>query len=80
MTALFCSSHYDEYYTSSKNSVSIRCDFISCSNIIAFNPTNNNEAFCFNSDGSFYLFSVNYDSKTITKIYECNMSDLKLIA
>ena len=47
VTALFCSSKYDDYYTSSKNSLSCKCDYIQSSNIIAFNPNNNKEVSLF---------------------------------
>jgi len=49
------------------------------SNLASFNPKSNNEAYCFTSDGTFNLFNVNYENKTVQKVYECNMKDLSLI-
>ena len=53
-------------------------DILKMSNLVSFNPKNPNEAFCFTSDGTFYLFWINYEKKTITKYFERNMKDLKL--
>ena len=38
------------------------------SNISSFNPKNANEAFTFTSDGSYYLFSINYENKAINQL------------
>lgn len=47
------------------------------SNIVWFNPKNSNEALCFNSDGNFYVFSINTQTHVIEKTYERNIKDLK---
>jgi hypothetical protein len=47
------------------------------SNVVWFNPKNSNEALCFNSDGNFYVFSINTQTHVIEKTYERNIKDLK---
>ena len=54
-------------------------DILKMSNLVSFNPKNPNEAFCFTSDGTFYLFWINYEKKQISKYYERNMKDLKIV-
>jgi hypothetical protein len=68
-----------EGITSARSTLSFNSDIMKMSNLVSFNPKNNNEAYCFTSDGSFYLFTINYETKVISKIYECNMKDLRLI-
>ena len=47
------------------------------SNLVGFSNDKVKEAFCFTSDGTFSLISINYSNKNIEKIYERNMKDLK---
>lgn len=70
---------YEDTFGTQGASLVFNSDIMKISNLVSFNPKNSNEAFCFTSDGSFYLFSINYDNKQISKLYECNMKDLKLV-
>ena len=47
------------------------------SNLVGFSNDKIKEAFCFTSDGTYSLLNINYSNKTIEKIYERNMKDLK---
>jgi autophagy-related protein 18 len=42
-------------------------------NLVGFNNDKDNEAFCFTSDGSFSLFNINYQEKSIKKVFEKNI-------
>ena len=47
------------------------------SNLVGFCVDKTREAYCFTSDGTYYLFHINYTKKTIEKVYERNMKELK---
>ena len=69
---------YEDTFGTQGASLVYNGDILKMSNLVSFNPKNPNEAFCFTSDGTFYLFWINYEKKTITKYFERNMKDLKL--
>jgi autophagy-related protein 18 len=70
---------YEDYIGVTRSSLSFNNAILKVNNIICFNPNNIQEVFCFTSEGSFYLFSINYENKTISKINECNIKNLRLI-
>lgn len=74
MVSLVFSHKYDDYYASTN--INTKCEFLQHSNICAFNPKNNQELYCFTSEGDFYTFDVNYETKVIKKSYECNMDNI----
>ena len=79
MAAKLMPKDYEDTFGTQGASLVFNGDMIKISNLVSFNPKNPNEAFCFTSDGSFYLFWINYEKKQISKIFERNMKDLKLI-
>jgi len=68
---------YEDSFGTQGASIVFHSDLMKISNVVSFNPKNPKEAFCFTSDGLYYLFSVNYQQKQINKIYERNMKELK---
>lgn len=72
-------NEYEDIISTGKSTVSMKSEIMKMSNIVSFTEKSNNDAYCFTSDGSFYLFSINYESKGVSKVYECNMKDLKMI-
>jgi len=70
---------YEDYVTTNRSILSTTQDVLKSSNLVSFNPKSNNEAYCFTSDGTFNLFNINFETKMIQKVYECNMKDLGLI-
>ncbi len=70
---------YEDTFGTQGASLVYNGDILKMSNLVSFNPKNPNEAFCFTSDGTFYLFWINYEKKQISKYYERNMKDLKIV-
>ena len=71
---------YEDSFGTQGASIVFHGDLMKISNVVSFNPKNPKEAFCFTSDGLYYLFSINYQQKEINKIYERNMKDLRIVA
>ncbi|MCQ2819711.1 MAG: hypothetical protein MJ252_20795, partial [archaeon] len=61
---------YEDTFGTKGASLQYTLDSMKISNLAAFNPRNPNEAFAFTSDGTYYLFTINYDTKDINKIYD----------
>lgn len=69
---------YEDTFGTQGASIMSTHDYMKISNIVSFNPKNPNEAFAFTSDGSYYLFSIDYEKNLITKIYGRNLKELKI--
>jgi len=68
---------YEDSFGTSGASINFVNENLKMSNLVGFSNDKIKEAFCFTSDGAFSLLSINYANKTIDKIYERNMKDLK---
>ena len=68
---------YEDSYWTKGASISFTHKNLKMSNLVGYCVDTTKEAFCFTSDGTYYLFSINNTKKTIEKIYERNMKDLQ---
>ena len=69
---------YEDSIGTTGASIVFNSDIMKISNVVSFFPENQNEAYCFTSDGTYYSFWIDYEKKQISKIYESNMKDLKM--
>ena len=70
---------YEDSFGTQGASITYTADNLKMSNLVGFSGDKIKEAFCFTSDGTYSLLSINYSTKSIEKIYERNMKDLKSI-
>ena len=68
---------YEDSFGTQGASISYTLENLKMSNLVGFCIDKTKEAFCFTSDGTYYLFNINYTKKIIEKIYERNMKELK---
>lgn len=68
---------YEDSFGTQGASISFTHENLKMSNLVGFCFDKTKEAFCFTSDGTYYLFNINYTKKTIEKIYGRNMKELK---
>ena len=68
---------YEDSFGTSGASITFTNENLKMSNLVGFSNDKIKEAFCFTSDGTYSLLNINYSNKTIEKIYERNMKDLK---
>ena len=68
---------YEDSFGTQGAAISFTSDFLKMSNLVGFCVDKTREAYCFTSDGTYYLFHINYTKKTIEKIYERNMKEFK---
>jgi len=61
---------YEDSFGTQGANIMYKNDKLKLSNIIGFNNNNNNEAFCFTSDGTFSLYNIDYNKKVIEPINE----------
>lgn len=68
---------YEDSLGTQGASISLTHESLKMSNLVGFCVDKTKEAFIFTSDGTYYLFNINYSKKNIDKIYEKNMKELK---
>ena len=68
---------YEDSFGTQGASITYTNENLKMSNIVGFSNDKIKEAFCFTSDGTFSVVSINYSTKTIEKVYDRNMKDLK---
>ena len=68
---------YEDSFWTQGASITFNLDKLKMSNLVGFCIDKTKEAFCFSADGTYFLFNINYSKKTIEKIYERNMKELK---
>ena len=68
---------YEDSFWTKGASISFTHQNLKMSNIVGYCVDKTKEAFCFTSDGTYYLFNISYSKKTIEKIYEKNMKNLQ---
>ena len=68
---------YEDSLGTQGASISFTDENLQMSNLVGFCVDKIKEAFIFTSDGTYYLFNINYTKKNIDKIYEKNMKELK---
>ena len=68
---------YEDSFWTEGASISYNLDKLKMTNLVGFCFDKTKEAFCFTSDGTYCLFNIDYSKKTIEKIYERNMKELK---
>ena len=68
---------YEDSYWTKGASISFTHQSLKMSNLVGYCVDKIKEVFCFTSDGTYYLFNINYSKKTIEKIYERNMKVLQ---
>lgn len=68
---------YEDSFGTQGAAINFTSDYLKMSNLVGFCIDKTREVYCFTSDGTYYLFHINYSKKTIEKIYERKMKDLK---
>ena len=68
---------YEDSFGTQGASITYTNENLKMSNLVGFSNDKIKEAFCFTSDGTFSVVNINYSNKTIEKVYERNMKDLK---
>ena len=68
---------YEDSFGTQRASITYTKENLKMSNLVGFCTDKIKEAFCFTSDGTFSLFTINYQKKTIEKTYENNMKEIK---
>ena len=68
---------YEDSFWTKGASISFTHQKLKMSNLVGYCVDKTKEAFCFTSDGTYYLFNISNSKKTIEKIYERNMKDLQ---
>ena len=75
--SLILPKEYEDSFGTQRAAISYNDSNLKMSNLVGFCIDKTKEAFCFSSDGTYSLFNINYQKKTIDKIYEKNMKDIK---
>ena len=68
---------YEDRFGTQMASITFTSESLKMSNLVGLSNDKIKEAFCFTSDGTYSLLNINYSNKSIEKIYERNMKDLK---
>jgi WD40 repeat protein len=68
---------YEDSFGTQGASITYTNESFKMSNLVGFSNDKIKEAFCFTSDGTFSVLTINYPNKTIEKSFERNMKDMK---
>ena len=68
---------YEDSFGTQGASITYTNESFKMSNLVGFSNDKVKEAFCFTSDGTFSVLTINYPNKTIEKSFERNMKDIK---
>ena len=68
---------YEDSFGTQGASITYTNESFKMSNLVGFSNDKIKEAFCFTSDGTFPVLTINYPNKTIEKSFERNMKDMK---